>query len=497
MSAAKTYWSPLTILMCILLVVTGLTWVIPSGRYSTIEYADGAFSLVKGDQTTVLPGSQKVLDSLNMTLRLESFQGENIRRPVAVPDTYQQTEAKRQGIKAILQAPVKGIYEAIDVIVFILFIGGFIQVFYATGALEKGILFLSRRFQGRQRWLIIILGFLFALGGATFGMAEESLAFYPVLVPIFLAAGYDLLVPVAVLFMGTAIGNIGAFSNPFSTILAAHAAGVDWTDGFYQRLAVFLVTTGIYIFYVIRYAERVRRDPQRSLVRPGEGLYQWSVQQEKSEEAIDFRAKVLLIVFMMAFVVMVTGVVVWHWWLTEMTMVFLAAALLVGWIGKLSERLFVEKFIEGAAGLLGVSLVIGLARGITVIMNEGMISDTLVHQAAMWFGTLPAGVFIALLFFMYLGLTLFIASTSSMAVLTMPIIGALALAIQVPGREVVNAYIFGMGIMNVVSPVNLALPSLALVGLNYRTWLRFSWPLLVILSVVCLAFLLVGVWSPN
>lgn len=498
MTNQKSYWSPLTILMGILLFAAGLTWVIPAGQYSVLSYHAGEFMLEQGGQSTQLPGTSQTLDSLGMHIRLKSFLEEDIRRPVAIPGTYRLVESQRQGWWQVLQAPVKGIYEAIDVITFILFIGGFIQVFYATGALEEGIHHLSRRLHGRQRWLILILGFLFALGGATFGMAEESLAFYPLLVPIFLAAGYDLLVPVAVLFMGTAIGNIGAFTNPFSTILASHTAGIDWTNGLYQRMAVFLVTTGIYLYYIIRYAERVRQDPAKSLIKSGEGLYHWKLQEETSAvAAMSLRTRILLLVFLATFVVMVTGVVAWHWWLTEMAVVFFSGALLIGVLARLSEKVFVEKFVEGASGLLGVSLVIGLARGVTLIMNEGHISDTLVHQVAQWVDQLPGGLFITLLFILYLGLTLFISSTSGMAVLTMPIVGALALVVQVPGREVVNAYLFGMGIMNVISPVNLALPSLALVGLSYRTWLRFTWPLLVILSVVCLVFLWIGVWSIN
>lgn len=479
--------------MGILVLAAVLTWLIPAGSYNTLAYNDGVFILNSPQETYQIPADQRSLDSLGVHIALNSFKAGEIRRPVAVPGSYQKVSARRQGLLDVLKAPVKGIYEAIDVIVFILFIGGFIQVFYATGALDKGILHLTARLRGRFSWLILILGFLFSLGGATFGMAEESLAFYPVLVPIFLAAGYDLLVPVAVLFMGTAIGNIGAFTNPFSTILAAHTAGVDWTDGLYQRLVVFIVTTGIYLFYVLRYAERVRRDPSLSLVGNTEGIYRWPTSPGAEGAApLDVKTKLLLAVFLFTFVVMVTGVVRWHWWLTEMTIVFFVSAMIIGFVAKLSEKIFVEKFVDGAAGLLGVSLVIGFARGVTIILSEGLISDTLVYQAAKWFEHLPPSLFITLVFILFLGLTLFIASTSSMAVLTMPILGALAVLVNVPGREVVNAYIFGMGLMNVVSPVNLALPSLALVGLSYRTWVKFSWPLLVILAVVCLLALFIG-----
>ncbi len=492
MTTPKSYWSPLTILMGILVLAAVLTWLIPAGSYKTLAFEEGTFMLKTAQETHQLPTDQRSLDSLGIRISLPSFKTGEIRRPVAVPGSYQRVAAQRQGWLDVLKAPIKGIYEAIDVIVFLLFIGGFIQVFYATGALDKGIMYLTVRLRGRYRWLILILGFLFSLGGATFGMAEESLAFYPVLVPIFLAAGYDLIVPVAVLFMGTAIGNIGAFTNPFSTILAAHTAGVDWTDGLYQRLVVFFITTGIYLFYVLRYAERVRRDPTLSLVGNNEGIYRWSTLPAEGAPLMDGKTKLLLLVFLATFIIMVIGVVRWQWWLTEMTVVFFGSALIIGFLAKLSEKIFVEKFVDGAAGLLGVSLVIGFARGVTIILNEGLISDTLVFQAAQWFEHLPPGLFVTLLFILFLGLTLFIASTSSMAVLTMPILGALAVMVNVPGREVVNAYIFGMGIMNVVSPVNLALPSLALVGLSYRTWLKFSWPLLVILALVCLIALLIG-----
>ena len=498
MIAERKLLSPLSILMMVIVLAAAATWLIPAGRYDRLSFAGTSnFDYSSANSTVALPLTQATLDSLHINIPLANFTNGGIKKPVSVPGTYKRIAAKRLGIIAVLQAPVKGVYESIDVIFFILAIGGFMQVFNDTGAMFKGISSLSKTMRGRESWLIIILTFLFCFGGSSFGMAEEGLVFYPLLVPIFIAAGYDLLVPVAVIFAGTQMGTLSSFSNPFSTIIASNAAGVSWTDGINERLIMFVLTSVILIWYIVRYANKIKKDPTSSIVYRLQGPVHSSYSQVSASTEVlplDGRTKLLLILFFTTFITMIVGVVFFEWWLLEMTTLFVAAAIVFALINRLKEYLFIGQFVEGAKSLLGVALIIGTARGVTIILNDGNISDSIINSSANFAGSMPPAVFIVVMLFLYMLFTLFISSSSGMAVLTMPIMGSLAILVNVPGREIVNAYLFGMGIMGFLTPTGLILPSLALTQLTLKTWWYFIYPLLLILIALCAACLIAGLY---
>ena len=190
---------------------------------------------------------------------------------------------------------------------------------------------------------------------------------------------------------------------------------------------------------------------------------------------------------------MIGGVVWLGWSLIEMTALFLAASFLVAIIMRVKENVFISQFIKGAESLLSVALIVGVARGVTIILNEGKISDSIVYYAANAVSTMPPSLFIVMTLLLFVVFTLFISSSSGMAVLTMPVMGSLAMLVNVPGREIVNAYLFGMGIMGFITPTGLILPSLALVNVSIKTWWKFIWPLMLILLIVCIACLLIGI----
>jgi uncharacterized ion transporter superfamily protein YfcC len=272
MSQLKKLPSPLTILFLVIIIAAVATWVMPPGEYDTLSYNNGSFTMATPAGDKAVAFTQHSLDSLKILIKLEKFKNGDIFKPVAVPGTYHALKRNGQGFSAIIIAPVQGMLDGSDIIFFLLFIGGFIMVFQQTGAMEKGIAWLSYRMKGQEAWLIIILTFFFLFCGSAEGMAEEGLAFYPILVPLYLAAGYDLLVPMAVIFAGTSIGNLSSFCNPFSTMIASNAAGINWTDGIYERLAVFLVTGAVTIWYIVRYAQKVKKDPTASLVYRFDGV---------------------------------------------------------------------------------------------------------------------------------------------------------------------------------------------------------------------------------
>ncbi len=490
--------TPITILFFVIIIAAIATWLIPAGKYHTLEYREDAKSFVykNAEGEISLPLAQTTLDSLNIRIPIENFASGAIRKPVSVPGTYESLKSENQGWLEVLQAPIKGITDSIDIIFFILVIGGFMHIFNESGAMVTGLSALSLRMKGRESWLIIIMTFLFAFGGGSFGMAEEGLVFYAVITPLFIKAGYDLLVPVAVIFGGTQLGTLSSFTNPFSTIIASNAAGVNWTDGIYMRLTAFVLTTALFIWYIIRYANKVKKDPSASLVYRIDGNVTPVVETAADKGPMQSSAKTNLLnaVFLLTFLAMVGGVVALDWWLLEMTTLFIGASILLGLILRLRERVWVDQFITGAQSMLGVALIVGIARGVTVVLNEGKIADSILFYAAGFADSMPPVLFIVLMLVMYMVFTLFISSSSGMAVLTMPIIGGLATLVNVPGREIVNAYLYGMGIMGFITPTGLILPSLALVNVSLKTWLKFITPFLVMLFVLCAIMLIIGLY---
>lgn len=236
--------------MLVIIVAAISTWLLPAGQYSKLSADNNKAFLISSTSGTVsLPFTQQTLDSLSIKIALQKFSNGDIRKPISVPNTYQQLQRRPQGFVAIVEAPVKGIIDSIDIVLFILFIGGFMAVFNKTGAMFKGVKYLAQRMKGKERLLIVILTFIFSFLGGSYGMDVESIVFYPVLVPLFMAAAYDAIVPLAIVFGGAAVGFIASFTNPFSAIIASNAAGINWIDGLYERLLFFVISTTMLVWY--------------------------------------------------------------------------------------------------------------------------------------------------------------------------------------------------------------------------------------------------------
>lgn len=497
MIKSKKLLSPISILMIVIILAAIATWMVPAGRYNTLTYADNLFKYNTDSSIIELPFKKETLDSLNIFIPVEKFANGGIRKPVAVPGSFHLIDKNAQGPVDIIEAPLAGITDAMEIILFILVIGGFFKVFHETGAMVKALTTLSYRMKGRETWLIIILTFLFSFGGASYGMAEEALVFYPVLVPLFLAAGYDLLVPVATIFGGTQLGTLSSFTNPFSTIIASNAAGINWTDGLAERVAMFVISTIISIWYIVHYAKKVKKDPAKSIVYKVDGFVKpafENLENAQTPAPLTTRNQVLMLIFLFTFLIMIGGVIWFDWWLLEMSSLFLTSAIIVAIISHTGEKKFVDQFIKGAEELLAVAFIVGVARGVTIILDNGHISDSILFYSAKLAGSMPPTLFIVVLLVLYMIFTLFISSSSGMAVLTMPVIGGLAMIVHVPSREIVNSYLFGMGIMGFMTPTGLILPSLALVNVSLKAWWKFIYPLLIVLFLLCCIFLITGIY---
>jgi len=340
-------------------------------------------------------------------------------------------------------------------------------------------------------------------------MAEESLAFYALIITVMIAAGYDALVAASVLLLGCGIGVLGSTINPFATGIASGFAGVSIEEGIVGRLVILIIGTAIGIFFVLRYADRVKADPSRSLVyaQKAENEAQFSGETETAGSTgagLTGRQKIVLVLFILAFAVMIYGVIPWEdfglsiptlwWWFPEMTASFLFFAILIGVVSRMPETGFTSTFVDGARDLLGVALIIGIARGITVVMNNGLITDTVLNWAEVAVGDLGGVAFINLMYGLFLPLSFLIPSSSGLATVAMPIMAPLATFADVPAQFVVTAYQSANGLVNLVTPTSaVVMGGLAIARVGYGTWLKFVWPVLVLLAILTVAVLTISV----
>jgi uncharacterized ion transporter superfamily protein YfcC len=474
--------SAYTILFALIVVMAIATWIVPAGTYQL----DKNGSPVPGTYHEVASHPSRILvDSL--TAPINGLYGiENSKGNISYYNS---------GF----------LFGAIDVALFIIVIGGFLGVTMQTGAIQAGIDRLVNRLRGRERWMIPILMSVFALGGTTYGMAEESLAFYSLVITVMIAAGYDAMTGAAVVLLGCGIGTYGSTINPFATGIASGFAGVSISEGLLLRIVMLVVGLVIGIFFVLRYADRVKRDPTRSIVANMRDANQahFSVGDTSVVSEMTGRQKVILGVFGLAFGVMMYAVIPWEdlgiglptlwWWFPEMTASFLFFSILIGVMGRMSETVLTTSFVDGARDLLGVALIIGIARGITVVMNNGQITDTVLNWAEQAVGDTGKAAFSIVMFLLFLPLSFLIPSSSGLATVAMPIMSPLAGFADVPASLVVTSYQSASGIMNLFIPTSaVVMGGLAIARVPYGTYLRWVWPLLAMLGALTVVALAVG-----
>ncbi|MCK0134774.1 YfcC family protein [Arenibacter sp. S6351L] len=488
-----------TILILIAVLVTILTWLVPAGEYDSLAYnaQSNSFTKISIGESVELPATQETLQKLDIKIPIEKFTNGDIYKPIGIPNTYREMEAQPQGLAALAQSPIKGIIAAADIIFLILIIGGLIGIMNLTGAFDAGIAWMAKTLKGREYILIIVVTTLIALGGTTFGLAEETMAFYPILIPVFLAAKYDAMVGLSCVFLGSGIGSMCSTINPFATIIASDAAGINWTTGLNNRIIMLLLCTTITIVYILRYAKRVKADPSKSIIYDQKEAIEQLFGLNTVDATIKFtnRLRLITLVFSLCFIVMIIGVSFLDWWFVEMTATFLVGAIIIGFIAGIKESDFVDVFAKGAADLLSVAFIVGIARGVTILMEDGLISDTVLYYASILTEDMHKGVFANVMLFIYGGLSFFMPSSSGMAVLTMPIFSPLADTVNIGREIIVDTYLYGMGLFYLINPTGLILAALAIVKIGFNKWLRFVIPLMLVLVITTMIFLTISVYT--
>lgn len=424
---------------------------------------------------------------------------------------------------SVIMAPVGGFKDAIQVCIFVLILGGFINTLTATGALDAGIKTLVHRMRGNELALIPILMCLFSVGGTCFGMGEETVPLYFLLAATFVSAGFDSMVGAATVLLGAGCGVLGSTVNPFATGIAADtlkSAGIEVNQGIVIGLGILLwfSATAIAIFFVMRYAKMVKADKGSTIL---------SLQEQHEEDVLFSKEKAdaqaagssgyvpmtraqrgALVVFLIAFVLMMLGIVPWEnfginvflgwsdflvglplgqWYFDETSSIFLLSAVIIAAIGRLSEKEFVDAFVSGAGDMMGVVLIIALARSVTVLMSSTGLDAFILTNAANALAGVSAVVFAPASYLLFCGLSFLIPSSSGMAAVVMPIMGPLAVRLGFSPEVMVQLFSAANGLVNLFTPTcGFIMGGFAITHINYGTWLKWARkPILIIAVVSC------------
>lgn len=427
-------------------------------------------------------------------------------------------------LSQILMSPILGFEEAIDVAIFIMMLGGLLALINKTGALETGVKVLVHKLKGREILLIPILMFIFSICGTTYGMLEETVGFYALLAATMMAAGMDPLVGSAVVLLGAGSGCLGSTINPFATgvALSALPESIAANRGVVILIAVilWLTTYAISTFFVVQYAKKVKRDKGSTFLslreqKAAEKKYGNFEEKEVKEVHLTGKQKVTLILFGLTFLVMIIGFVPWgefgitlfdkftgwltgsslgNWWFYEAALWFLIMSIIIGIVNKFGEKSFVDTFVDGADDMIGVILVIAIARGASVLMKQTYLDNYIIYNAANLLAKMPEMLFVPLNYVLHIVLSILIPSSSGLATLSTPIIGSLAAQLGYNIEVTVMTLVSANGLVNLITPTcGAIMGGLALAKVEYSTWVRFA--LKIVLTIMVANILVLGLFT--
>ncbi len=456
------------IIFALMVIFAVLTWIVPSGSYQRQE--------VNG-------------------------------REVTVAGTYEQSEKTyideetgdevdlRQGVFDVLQAPTRGIQEAIEVVAFILIVGGSFQVITKTGAITSGMGRVVRRFKNKDILIIPIAMVLFALGGTSFGMAEETLPFFAIFMPIMMAMGFDSMTAFMVVFVGARTGYIASTINPFNVLIAQGILGIQGNPQLWLRMIAWVVLTAVAITWVVLYARRVKKNPESSITFEDDIAKKVEFAADESALDAEFtgRQKGVLAVFIAGMCLIIWGLVTQGWYMNEISAVFLAMGLLAGVIAGFSQDVIAQEFVAGIADFAFSAIVVGLARGILVIASDGMIIDTILNALATGLGGIPAVLFTTLLYAVENLLAILVPSSSGLAALTAPIFGPLTELMGLNPEAAVWALSMGSATMFLICPTSAILVAgLGVCKIKLGQWWKTVWKFFLVVSLINIVFVAIS-----
>lgn len=425
----------------------------------------------------------------------------------------------------ILISPILGFADAIDVCIFIMMLGGLLAVVARTKALETGIKLLVQKLHGKEYLLILLLMFIFSILGTTYGFLEESVGFYVLIAATMFAAGLDPLVGVATILLGAGSGVLGSTINPFSTGVAISAmkdAGIEYSQGTVILIAavLWLTTLAISAFFVIKYAKKVQRDKGSTFLSlreqaAAEKVYGKFLKSQDDVVKLSGKQIATLIIFGITFLVMIVGFIPWgefgitffeswtgwltgaplgDWWFYEAALWFLLCAILIAIVNRQGEHGFVDAFIDGADDMIGVALVIAVARGASVLMAQTSLDNFIIYNASNFLATLPEMAFVPLNYILHIVLSVLVPSSSGLATLSTPIIAPVAANLGYSTNVAAMTIVAANGLVNLITPTcGAIMGGLALAKVDYSTW--FKWGIRVVACIAVINIVVLCLFS--
>lgn len=437
----KKFPNALVIMLGFILISTILTYIIPPGEYERITNPDT-------NRISVVPNSYKVVESAPVSLA-ETF--------LAIPE---------------------GIISRADLLVLILLIGGCFFVIEKTGALKEGIEYLTEILNGKEEIILILVGLVFLTGGALSGLQEEIIAMTPVLLYLSARLGYNKFVAISVSFGAAILGAAFSPINPFAVVIAQNEAGLEFLSGSSYRLIILVVAFIIWMYMVIRYANKNRVIKE--------------VNETNSITKLSFRNALILALVALTFAILIVGMLNYNWGFNEMSAEFFVLGLAVGLIGKLGINGTSEAYIEGFKVMIFAAMIVGLASSISIILEKGMVIDTIIYGLFTPMQYLPKSLSAISMMISQSVLHFAVPSYSGQAVLTMPILAPLSDLIGLSRQVCVLAYQYGAVMMDLLIPTNGALMAvIAIAGISFDKWFKFAIRLcLVIFGVAAVAIVI-------
>lgn len=398
-------------------------------------------------------------------------------RSIVVDGTYHEVDAAPAGFLSIFQSIHKGMVNSAGIIFYIFIVGGSFGVLHATGAISAAVGTISRKMSGREYWLIPILMVFFSLSGAMLGLAEETIPYITIIVPLMVLIGFDSMVGAAIVLLGTSAGFTAAFMNPFTVGVAQGIAELPIFSGLGVRIIFWLIFLSISIWYVMRYAIKIKKDPTKSVMYGIQDEFEQTTQLEE----MTGRHKIIFLILLAILVGLAVGVIKFGWYLTEISGLFLLMGIAMGLVAKMNLDKIAESFIEGCRVLVMGALVVGVANAILVILQDGGIMDTVLYAFATAIGELPSVLAALGMYAVQCVLNFIIPSGSGQAALTMPIMAPLSDLVGVTRQTAVLAFQFGDGISNIFTPTSgYFMAGLALARISWSKWLKWIFPLIII-----------------
>lgn len=424
-----------------------------------------------------------------------------------------------------LLAPILGFADAIDICLFVLILGAFLKVVTKTGALETGIEVLIKKLKGKELVLIPILMFIFSIGGTTYGMLEETVGFYAILSVAMVAAGMDTIVASAIVLLGAGSGVLGSTINPFAVGAAIDAlpAGMAVNQGVIIGLGVilWLSTYLIAMLFVVSYAKKVIKKKGSTFLslqeqKAMEETYAPKDDDSKKIVKLSSKQKVTLVLFLLTFVIMIIGFIPWgsfgvtafengkifssitglplgEWYFQESTLWFLIMTIIIGIVNGMSEHELVDTFIDGADDMVGVILVIAIARGASVLMTQTHLDNFIIFNAAKGLSNVPKGVFAPLNYILHTGLSVLVPSSSGLATLSTPIMGPLASSVGYSVEVTIMEMVAANGLVNLFTPTcGAIMGGLELAKVEYTTWLKWAGKVVLCIALVNIIILTIA-----